>query len=366
MLNRLFSFVLLGAMLMTMANITPTQAGGDPLAGTQWKLISLGEHDLSANPTLTLIFGAENDLGGFGGCNSYGGGYSVDEDAFTVTEIATTLMACMDGVAMDNEQTYLAAMQTAHHYTLTDNRLVILVENDVQLVFVPLGVLTNTRWQLVALGGEPVQGDQPLTLLQDDIMHMGGYAGCNTITGTFAFDRLGNISFDSLASTRRACANEALSAQEQAYIAALESATAYEISAEELVITYGADNAQMLFNAPQALAGTQWHLETLNGEPPVADAVPTLGFESATSMDGHSGCNSLGGSYSTTDHSISIGNLVMTEMACLDNGIMEQEGQYTAALMGATTFKLMPDRLTINTSMGGQLVFTPAIALVVR
>lgn len=365
MLNRFFSLLLLGVLLMTTANFSTAHAGGDPLAGTQWKLISLGEHDLSANPILTLIFGAENDFGGFGGCNSYGGGYSVDEDAFTVTEIATTLMACMDGVAMDNEQTYLAAMQTAHHYTLSDTRLVIVVENDVQLVFVPLGVLTNTQWQLVSLGGEPVQGEQALTLILDDMMHAGGYGGCNTFLGAYTFTAP-YISFDALASTRRACADQALNAQELAYLAALESATAYELSTDGLSITYGENDAQLVYSPLQSLVETQWELETLDGTAPIGEKRLTLYFDTDGRVMGDSGCNIISGDYHITGQGITFDPLMMTEMACMDNTLMAQEGQYAAALGGATTYKLMPDRLLINYATGGQLVFKPTIALVVR
>jgi heat shock protein HslJ len=95
-----------------------------PLEGTAWTLISLFEpnraKDVIAAPQ-ELLKGTELNLRlsdgrvmGNAGCNTYGGSYSLQAGALTVSDLYQTEMACMDpkGV-MEQESRYLSVLRDA-------------------------------------------------------------------------------------------------------------------------------------------------------------------------------------------------------------------------------------------------------------
>lgn len=110
--------------------------GADPLDGTAWELVSMGDQLTLEGTTLTLSF-AQGQAGGNAGCNSYSGAYRVEGDAFTLDEIVSTLMACVDNAVMDQEQMYLAALNEVSSYSLTDNTLVLYRADGSALKFIP-------------------------------------------------------------------------------------------------------------------------------------------------------------------------------------------------------------------------------------
>jgi heat shock protein HslJ len=102
---------------------------GDPLANTQWTLVSMGapgaETAVTADRALTLEFQPGGQMGGNGGCNSFGGSYQVAGNTITFGEIVSTLMACADQAVTAQEQQYLAALQGAERFEVTGDTLVI-------------------------------------------------------------------------------------------------------------------------------------------------------------------------------------------------------------------------------------------------
>jgi heat shock protein HslJ len=100
-----------------------------------------------------------------------------------------------------------------------------------------LGGLAGT-WNLVSYGApeapQPVLPNAPITLTFD-VNGVSGSAGCNTYGGAFAYNA-GALTFTNVVSTLMAC-EEAISAQESAYITALTTATSYVVNGSQLVIT---------------------------------------------------------------------------------------------------------------------------------
>ena len=104
-------------------NVTPSVPGD--LAGKTWTLNSYGD-PASPTPvldgtTVTLTF-ADTGAGGSAGCNSYGGGFQVNNNAILFGQMVTTLMAC-DQPIMDQETAYLDALAKATTYAVTGNQL---------------------------------------------------------------------------------------------------------------------------------------------------------------------------------------------------------------------------------------------------
>ncbi len=113
----------------------------------------------------------------------------------------------------------------------------------------PTGSLGGTRWVLAALtrdGAEapPVSGST-ITLNFETDGQVGGNAGCNSYGGSYE-TRGNSISFHNLVSTLMACADQAVTDQESAYLNALNQAATYELSNDSLVIA-GAGGEQLKF-----------------------------------------------------------------------------------------------------------------------
>ena len=101
----------------------------------------------------------------------------------------------------------------------------------------------GTAWRLEELNGRPpvgVPGDGVPTLaFAADEPRASGNGGCNQFGGTYT-RRRASLRFGALASTRRACADEAATRQETAYLQALQSTTRYAIY-DDLLVLYAED-----------------------------------------------------------------------------------------------------------------------------
>ncbi|HEU4883854.1 MAG TPA: META domain-containing protein, partial [Longimicrobium sp.] len=102
--------------------------------------------------------------------------------------------------------------------------------------------LAGTGWRLEELNGRPPVTSQnvpvPTLMFAADGQRASGNAGCNQFNGAYTQDGA-SLRFGPLASTRRACADEAGNAQETAYLRALESTTRFSATAERLVLYAG-------------------------------------------------------------------------------------------------------------------------------
>lgn len=109
-----------------------------------------------------------------------------------------------------------------------------------------------------------------------------------------------------------------------------------------------------------SLVGSRWVLQTLNGQPPLDDTTPTAEF-SESEIGGSAGCNHYFGSYQATGSDLTVTNVGMTEMFCMEpEGVMEQEQAFLSALTAVAAYRLAPDRLELLDTAGtALLVFAP-------
>jgi heat shock protein HslJ len=99
--------------------------GSAPLEGTYWKLVRIGERpaaaiDPKAEPHLLLDRNSRR-VSGSGGCNRFTGGYALDGDRITFTDLAPTRMFCAP--AMDQERAYFGALAPAGRWRVDGQRL---------------------------------------------------------------------------------------------------------------------------------------------------------------------------------------------------------------------------------------------------
>jgi heat shock protein HslJ len=107
------------------------------------------------------------------------------------------------------------------------------------------------------------------------------------------------------------------------------------------------------------LDGTAWELTAYGTSEPIPGTTITATFEEGQ-MRGSAGCNTYSGSYQVDGEFINVGQLAMTEMACLQpEGVMDQELMYLEFLRGARIFELGDGGLRIFRSDGEALTFVP-------
>jgi len=118
--------------------------------------------------------------------------------------------------------------------------------------------------------------------------------------------------------------------------------------------------AGILPGSGDPLEGSSWPLMTLGGGALLTGTEITLGFENGQ-VRGSSGCNTYGGSYEVDGDKITMSDLFMTEMACLDPaGVMDQELEYLELLRDAQAFQVDGAELVIEAASDEVLVFAGA------
>jgi heat shock protein HslJ len=112
-----------------LATYSQTSFSNDQLPGTEWKLVSFGplgrETPIVDGTDVTLNFGSDSSASGSAGCNSYRGTYRVQGNSITFSRLVSTRRACLDERANQQEQRYLAALESATRFRLDANRLTV-------------------------------------------------------------------------------------------------------------------------------------------------------------------------------------------------------------------------------------------------
>ena len=132
----------------------------------------------------------------------------------------------------------------------------------------------------------------------------------------------------------------------QGTVAPTEVATEVATSTPEPPITTAAD-----------LEGTLWRLNSYaNSQGESVDVLPdteiTIEFKDGQ-IGGSGGCNNYFGSYEVgVGNTLSIGAIGSTEMACLVEGVMEQEQRYFEALASAASYQVTESKLQLANADG--------------
>lgn len=284
------------------ADDTPTD---NPLAGTNWSLELNHGAPMLRNTAITLSFDGNGQAGGSGGCNSYGGSYTIDGKRLQFSDVFSTLMACLSDEVMQQEVDYLAALSMVTGYRrIGPERLVLDLRDGGALVFVAIPTLPGSAWVLIddgLLDGENlVTADSGVTLMFNKDGTVNGDSGCNLYRSTYTLI-VGSLTFDPILSTRRACLNEDANALEAHLFAALEATTRYTLTPDQLSLDFGEDGQQLVFRRILNLEGTTWQLVAFGAEDdptPMGDKVITVSFDKDNRASASGWCQpSVGDAY---------------------------------------------------------------------
>lgn len=128
-----FSALLLGILMVSCGGLGSYAAALD---GTNWTLESINGAQPLASTTVTLTFDS-GTVGGSGGCNSYGGGFTATVDTLLFSNLSSTEMACETAI-MAQEAAFFVALGSEVTYQRSDASLGLTSQANGQvLVFVP-------------------------------------------------------------------------------------------------------------------------------------------------------------------------------------------------------------------------------------
>ena len=96
-----------------------------PLEKTEWRLIRLGRSAVKGDelhrPPEIVLDPESRRASGSGGCNRIMGGYELKGDTLTLARMASTMMACPDG--METEQKFLKALGQVKRWKIAGQHL---------------------------------------------------------------------------------------------------------------------------------------------------------------------------------------------------------------------------------------------------
>jgi heat shock protein HslJ len=105
-----------------------------------------------------------------------------------------------------------------------------------------------------------------------------------------------------------------------------------------------------------SLEATEWNLLKMSGNPLISGTAITLKFEK-DGVNGRSGCNYFFGTLQLSGDKLTISQVGMTEMYCMDpEGIMGQEGAYLGALQNVASFRTAGEQLELLDASGAALM----------
>lgn len=355
---------------LVMVKVQPAPAPAAPeVSGNGYTVTAIGGAPVTGKRPLTITFGEDGRVGGFGGCNSYGGSFKETNGKLTFGDLISTMMACIDGGISAQENALYATLKgTVKVAPGADGKVTLTGENGTVLELTPEGEvqLAGTSWLVETMGGTAiVAGSGPqITFTSDG--QINGTTGCNRFFGGYSQSR-GDVSFSGIGMTKMACMEDGIMGQEIAFTNILSGETKAKLDGLGNLVITGEDGIsftarplpaedEVVENDPATLGGGASTVEDLNRGGIIDNTVLTLNFTGDGRITGSTGCNNLSGSYTATSTTITFAPLVTTRRACLAPALNAQETRFTTALQGEMTWRLTADGALELTSEGGHRV----------
>ena len=113
-------------------------SGENPLAGTEWRLVALGDAGAPAavvegEPTAEFTSAAE--MTGWTGCNSYGARYRVRDSELRLDDLRWTEAGCPSRALFRQEQRMQDSLAAVERFEVSGERLTLHSEGGQVLVF---------------------------------------------------------------------------------------------------------------------------------------------------------------------------------------------------------------------------------------
>jgi len=230
------------AALLFAAPTASAARSNTPLKATNWVLtdrVSLGTP--LDGVAVNAVFDATR-VSGTSGCNGYSREYTTNGSRMTMGQSGpTTLIACQ-GAAGKVEPAYLDRLGRVGRYRIQGTTLTLSTRAGRRLL-----VYRASTGKDALKGGWNVTGFYTGNAIESPVAgstltlefagdHASGNSGCNTFDGPVKLSGVAGIKLGPFRSTLKACADPAVSTQEQQYLHALELAVKYEVTGNRLTL----------------------------------------------------------------------------------------------------------------------------------
>lgn len=191
------------------------------------------------------------------GCNTISGAFTETDNAISFEAGMSTLMFCEDLDQAEND--LKEVLSQAMEYRIDGDTLMIMGE-DVSLELSPMNdsttemnneTIVEKYWKLIVLEGQEVtmsdnqEKEISFTLKSDGSVQ--GFAGCNTMMGSYTLEDGDRISFSQMATTRMACPD--LAVNEADYLEVFNLADNYTLVGDTLSLNIGRRAPLAVFEA---------------------------------------------------------------------------------------------------------------------
>ena len=226
--------------------------GAGVIEGRRWKLAAVEgiAADLAAAGAQVTVRFQGGRVEGFGGCNSFAGGYTIDGGSMAIGPLAGTMMACPQPV-MAVETEVMRALAGTFRVEASGPGMKLASPGGAVLSFVEATPpsLDQGQWKVSGFNNgrqavvSPRSGTAPWVQFKAGTVQ--GHAGCNSFRGKYTADGQ-QVAIGPLAVTRKACADAEVMQQDRELVAALKSATTWTIDARGMLDMHRADGQRAL------------------------------------------------------------------------------------------------------------------------
>jgi heat shock protein HslJ len=229
------------------------------LAGTSWELDFIGE----PSDNIGVVEGTRPAVayglvryGGTGGCNWFLGVYNIEgeqSDQLTMESPAISDVLCDDEAVVDQEATFISALENAETYAMEGENLVLYAIGEQRMLTLKPSEpvpFEGTEWGLRGIGGDagidPVlYQTAPTARFEGD--QMTGNGGCNDFSAPITVDGT-KLTIGAVTATEMACTEpkDAMD-QEQVIFSTLPETAEYALLGGMLVLTDDEGNILLVY-----------------------------------------------------------------------------------------------------------------------
>lgn len=358
-------------------------ADREPLLGTLWTLVSIGDATNPQPPVEGSNFTAQfnrlpslpsGTVTGETGCNQYNATFTANLTELKVNLPATTRVACPDAL-QEAEQQFFLGLNAATSYKILGNVLQIPYPDGQVMTFMAtqppveegaldLSPLDDTFWYLAAIGDNSLLPFTEITagFTVDEGGLTGaisGSGGCNAYNAAIGE----NFAVGPIVSTQRACPQEVMD-QEGGYFDWLSKAYVFSRAGDQLlistangVLTYSSRPVQ---DQSRELQSSTWYLVSVGNLTAVPGSGATTLFNAdGSTLSGNTGCNTFNGSYKAEPgNKLTISGFASTQAACTTEELTKQEQALLVFLPSAVSYTVYGTSLQIQTVDGSTINYT--------
>jgi heat shock protein HslJ len=222
--------------------VTEIPAAPTPIGS--WRLLSFNDEGVAVPSTSITSAVATLDLtpeaaAGTTGCNRYRAEVVLDGPRLRIVPGAMTMAACTGDGASRQERALLDALPRVVRWRTAQDRLLLFDEHGTQLLaFVEQTGGVEGEWAVTGVNtGDAVESSALTEALSLQLADgaVTGHGGCNGFSGRYRVEGSTIDIGDDLARTLIGC-DDAVTALEEAYLAALGQATTFELDGDTLTL----------------------------------------------------------------------------------------------------------------------------------